>query len=115
MCEMASLQMRRLNEEQSVPIWAAQPLPPSDSKASKAEATDMTQTTSANAASSSNTQDAGADPWKNIQLPCIADMSEQQVMDPKTLLECCQCAKACNQEHELADRGAIRSLHPSYP
>ena len=23
-------------------------------------------------------------------------------MDPKTLLECCKCAKAYNQEHELS-------------
>ena len=41
-------------------------------------------------------------------------MSEQQVMDLKTLLECCQCAKVYNQEHEVADNygGAVGvSIH----
>ena len=37
MYEVASLQMQRLNEKQSVPIRAAQALPLGDSKASKAK------------------------------------------------------------------------------
>ena len=79
----------------------------------------MDQPTSANAASSSNTQDAEADPWKHIPLPSIADVSEQQVMDPKTLLACCRCAKKLSHEHDLSggdDTGIniARTLnHPS--
>ena len=55
------------------------------------------------AASSSSTQDADAVLWKSIPHPRIADASGQQVTTPKTLLECCKCAKEYNQEHELAD------------
>ena len=41
-------------------------------------------------------------PRKN-PLPSIADVSEQQVMDPKTLLACCRCAKEFIHEHDLSD------------
>ena len=71
--------------------------PPSSSTG----ATKAPKTTSATAASSSSTLDTGADPWKNRPLPSIAGGSEWQVMDPKTLLECCKCTRAFNQEHEL--------------
>ena len=67
---------------------------------SSAEATPVDQSTSVNAALSSNTHDAEADPWKKIPLPSIADVSEQQVMDPKTLLACCKCAKEFSHEHD---------------
>ena len=43
------------------------------------------------------------DLWKTIPLPSIADASEQHVTSFKTLLECCRCVKAYNQEYELEE------------
>ena len=91
--------MRRLEGEQEAPICQTQPLSSSTLKTGVMEAH---KTTSANATSSRDTPEAGADPWKNIPLPSMADPSEQHVMGRKTLLECCKCAKAHNQEHELS-------------
>ena len=62
----------------------------------------------ANAASSSNNADSKDDLWKNIPLPSIADTSEQQLMTPKTLLDCCQCAKEFTHEYDLSD--AVRTV-----
>ena len=72
MYDVTSLQMRRLEQDQKVPISAAQPLPPSDSKTSETE--NVNQTPSANAASSSSAQGAEADLWKNVPLLSIANL-----------------------------------------
>ena len=40
---------------------------------------------------------------KNVPRPNVADAAEQQVMDPKTLLACCRCAKDFSHEHDLSD------------
>ena len=55
----------------------------------------------AKAAISSKTQSSEADPWKNTPLPSVADVDEQRVLDPKTLLECCKRAKAFNLEYRF--------------
>ena len=41
--------------------------------------------------------------WDNIPLPSIADPAYQQLMKPKTLLDCCRCAQAFIDEHDLGD------------
>ena len=54
-------------------------------------------------ASSSSTQDADANIWKNLPLPSIVDTSEPHITKLKTLLDCCQCAKELIHEYDLSD------------
>ena len=61
------------------------------------------EVTAAQAASSSGPQDADAKLWKKIPLCSIVDTSEQHIMKPKTLLDCCQCAKEFIHEYDLSD------------
>ena len=55
----------------------------------------------ANNAASSKDPLAGADPFQTTLLPSIADADEQQVLDPKTVLGCCRCARSFNQQQGL--------------
>ena len=71
--EVASLAMVRLEGGQEARICQAHPL---SSSASKTGAMETRKTASANAASSNDTSDAGADPWKHIPLPSSADASD---------------------------------------
>ena len=96
--EVASIHMRRLDGEQQVPDLVTQPLPP---RASQTDASGPNKITHANPATASDTQSAGADPWKNTPFPSIADATKQQVLDPKTLLECCKRAGTFIQKHDL--------------
>ena len=41
--------------------------------------------------------------WDNIPLPSVADPTYNQLMKPKTLLDCCRCAQAFIDEHDLGD------------
>ena len=93
--DVASMPMRRLEGGKLVPVCQAQPLSQNTSRTGTMEAP---KATSANAASSSSPPDAGADPWKNIPLPSIADAS-----DPKTLLACCKCAREFSREYDLSE------------
>ena len=39
----------------------------------------------------------------NIPLPSIADPTDSNLLQPKTLLDCCRCAQAFIDEHDLGD------------
>ena len=78
MYDIDSLQMRRLLEDFHIKPKIPRPTA-EDLKALDA---------ATNAASSSNNADSKDDLWNNIPLHSILDTSEQQVMTPKTLLDC---------------------------
>ena len=78
MCDVSSLQMWRLTED--TPTKPKVPKPTTEDLKAPA--------TLAHAASSCSTQGADAKLWKNIPLPSIPDTTAQQVMTPKTLLDC---------------------------
>ena len=99
MYDVSSLQMRRLPEDLHLKPLIPKPTA-EDIEALEARASEVA---AAQAASSSGTQNAPAKLWKNIPLPSIADTSEQQIMNPKTLLDCCQCAKEFVHECDLSD------------
>ena len=41
--------------------------------------------------------------WTNIPVPSVADPSDTNLLRPKTLLDCCQCAQDFLDEHDLND------------
>ena len=46
--------------------------------------------------------------WDDLPVPSVTDTTEQQLMKPKTLWDCCQCARSFNEEYELpTGKGAI--------
>ena len=91
-CDLASIKMRQLYYEQELPDSVMRPPTPGLSPSEDFQA---------NAATSSATQPRGADPWQIIPLPSVADVDEQQVLDPKTLRGCCRCAKAFSYQHKF--------------
>ena len=97
--DVSSLQMRRLPDDLHLEPLIAKPT----AENIKAPETRANEVAAAQAASSSGTQDADAKYWKNIPLPSIVDTSEQQIMNPQTLLDCCQCVKDFIHEYDLSD------------
>ena len=97
--DVSSLQMRRLPDEPQL-----EPLIPNQQHKAYEHLKHRAGTTEqAASASSSSTQDVDAKIWKNMPLPSIADTFEPHIMKPKTLLECCQCAKEFVHEYDLSD------------
>ena len=41
--------------------------------------------------------------WTNIPVPSVADPNDSNLLRPKTLLDCCQCAQEFLDEHDLND------------
>ena len=41
--------------------------------------------------------------WENITLPSVADPNDSNLLKPKMLLDCCQCAQEFLDEHDLND------------
>ena len=84
-----SIQMRRLPERTANQAMAPKP------------ETSERQASAGAAASSSDTHDAEAKLWDNIPVPSVADPFEQQIMTPKTLLDCCRCSQEFVTECDL--------------
>ena len=49
--------------------------------------------------------------WTNIPVPSIADPSDANLLRPKTLLDCCQCAQEFLDEYDLNDGHAKGTLY----
>ena len=64
-------------------------------------------TAQASLATSSRKDEEGIGPFQNVPLPSVADEEEPHIMDPKTLLECCRCARSFNLAHGLPDRARL--------
>ena len=41
--------------------------------------------------------------WIDIPVPSVADPNDSNLLKPKTLLDCCQCAQKFLDEHDLND------------
>ena len=42
--------------------------------------------------------------WTDIPVPSVADPNETNLLGPKTLLECCQCAQEFSDEYDLPSK-----------
>ena len=49
--------------------------------------------------------------WTDIRVPSVADPNDSNLLKPKTLSDCCQCAQEFLDEHDLNDGYDKGNLH----